>query len=290
MNKLFKLLFSLSIIIVVLSLVLMGCTSRSVGSETGEYEAETTNKVIDSVEVKKLQLVEGRSFEDMVMKHKYSKDGKCINVEDSEPIYINDYGIISDGSLLSFDDLSNWHYDTYGIAKRLGITVDELLKYSNEASENNCTLLEIYNYHNLEDYEIKKLWYYDDNTEDVIIALSKMMYGECNVVKSKQEQAAVAWCAINIAGSYDRLYKVVTNRDTFHGYNVNNPVTDDLRALAEDVLCRYWLECYDEINVGRVLPSEYHFFHGDGSRNWFRINYVSDGTYWDWSLDNPYEN
>ena len=40
-------------------------------------------------------------------------------------------------------------------------------------------------------------------------------------------------------------------------------------------------------DVGRVLPDEYFFFTGDGEHNHFRTEY-SGGTFWDWTLENPY--
>ncbi len=43
-----------------------------------------------------------------------------------------------------------------------------------------------------------------------------------------------------------------------------------------------------EADVGRVLPSDYLWFTGDGKRNHFR-NAYRGGQIWDWSLPTPYE-
>ena len=43
-----------------------------------------------------------------------------------------------------------------------------------------------------------------------------------------------------------------------------------------------------ETNTGRVLPSDYLWFSGDGKHNYFR-NAYKGGETWDWSLPSPYE-
>ena len=46
-------------------------------------------------------------------------------------------------------------------------------------------------------------------------------------------------------------------------------------------------ELYDNA-VGRVLPSDYLWYRGDGRRNYFRDAYKG-GSVWDWTLESPYE-
>lgn len=43
-----------------------------------------------------------------------------------------------------------------------------------------------------------------------------------------------------------------------------------------------------ETDTGRVLPSDYLWFSGDGKHNYFR-NAYKGGETWDWSLPSPYE-
>ena len=97
------------------------------------------------------------------------------------------------------------------------------------------------------------------------------------------------WCVLNrVDINKCSIYKMDTNQSVFYGYDKNNLVTDELRLLAKDVLTRYYMEKMGVEDVGRVLPSTYKFFHGKGGHNHFREEYKST-SYWDWSLDNPYQ-
>jgi|GEM_PF-1154813 len=130
-------------------------------------------------------------------------------------------------------------------------------------------------------------------SEEDITFLAKTLYGECRGVASKDEQAAVAWCILNRVSSPrfkgDTVREIVTAPYQFSGYSESFPVTDDLKELAIDVLKRWHAEyCGLAEDVGRTLPCDYFFFHGDGERNYFRKEFNSK-TYWDWSFDSPYE-
>ena len=81
---------------------------------------------------------------------------------------------------------------------------------------------------------------------------------------------------------------VVTAPNQFMGYDKDNPLVDELVDIAEDVLIRWCMEKDGVVEVGRVLPTEYTHFYGDGERNWFRTDWRSK-EFWDWSWDNPYE-
>lgn len=67
-----------------------------------------------------------------------------------------------------------------------------------------------------------------------------------------------------------------------------NPIDDEIKALCEDVLTRWYAEKDGETDTGRVLPSDYLWFSGDGKHNYFR-NAYKGGETWDWSLPSPYE-
>ena len=129
-----------------------------------------------------------------------------------------------------------------------------------------------------------------DENEATLIA--KTLWGECRGC-SLTEQAAVVWCILNRVDADghamgNSVEHVVTFPNQFLGYNENHPVTDELYALAVDVLTRWQLEKLGEEDVGRVLPADYMWFHGDGQHNHFRNKY-QNGTRWDWSLPSPYE-
>ena len=121
--------------------------------------------------------------------------------------------------------------------------------------------------------------------------LAKTVYGEargCTAV----EQAAVIWCILNRVdanGYSDSIIGVVTQKNAFHGYNPNHPVTDHIYNLTVDVLERWEKEKNGEVNVGRVLPKEYLWFYGDGKRNHF-TNQWRGGNTWNWALESPYIN
>ena len=126
------------------------------------------------------------------------------------------------------------------------------------------------------------------SSEEVTI-LAKMVWGEARGVSSITEQAACVWCALNrVDCGYGSIVLVVTTPYQFVGYRESNPVDENLAALCEDVLTRWYAEKAGEENVGRVLPPDYLWFSGDGYHNYFRNAYRGGNT-WDWSLESPYE-
>lgn len=133
-------------------------------------------------------------------------------------------------------------------------------------------------------------------TEADVIALAKMAWGEALVTKSDTEMAATMWCVLNRFDSDDPYYRscktiesVVKQSGAFAGYSARNPEDEHLIWLARDVLDRWNAEQHGETDVGRVLPEDYLFFHGDTQNNHFRKEFGHDGYYWDWSLESPYE-
>lgn len=122
--------------------------------------------------------------------------------------------------------------------------------------------------------------------------LAKTVYGEARGC-STTEQAAVIWCVLNRVDDEcafwpDDIIGVATQPEQFHGYYAGYPVTQEHYALALDVIDRWQREKNGEADVGRVLPPEYLYFHGDGEHNHFRTEYTGGQT-WDWSLVSPYE-
>lgn len=120
--------------------------------------------------------------------------------------------------------------------------------------------------------------------------LARTIWGEARGIPSDMEKAAVVWCILNrvdAEGWPDTVAEVVTQPNQFAGYSPDYPATEELKALAADVLTRWEREKLEGGDVGRVLPAEYTFFTGDGTHNHFRTEYRG-GTLWDWSLKNPY--
>lgn len=124
--------------------------------------------------------------------------------------------------------------------------------------------------------------------------VAKMVWGEARGC-SKTEQAAVVWCVLNRFESGNPYYKdcktigdIVTQEDQFVGYHPDNPVEPEIAAVVEDVFARWQQETVTGGDVGRVLPEDYLWFHGDGTANHFR-NAYEGGAVWDWSMPSPYE-
>lgn len=127
-------------------------------------------------------------------------------------------------------------------------------------------------------------------TEDEVLMIARVLQLECGSLLSLTEQACVAWTILNRADRYEiSVAEVVTSPNQF-AYDQGVLVTDDLLALAEDVLIRWSREKSGETDVGRVLPQEYMWFWGDGTHNYFRNAYRGAFTVWDYRLPSPYEN
>lgn len=130
-----------------------------------------------------------------------------------------------------------------------------------------------------------KLW-----TEEDVTVLAKMLWGEARGVLSDTEKAACVWCVLNrVDQGMGTIVEVVTAPYQFIGYQEDHPIDPELKALCEDVLDRWHREKNGETNVGRVLPSDYLFFTGDGKHNHFR-NAYKNGEKWTWDYETPYEN
>lgn len=137
--------------------------------------------------------------------------------------------------------------------------------------------------------EETEIMYY---TEEEVVMMAKLLYRECGGIPSDTEKACVAWCVCNRVDSDefdgDTITYVMTAPNQF-AYVSDTPVRDDLYDLALDVLSRWNAERNGEVSVGRVLPKDYTYFHGDGTHNHFRNAYKGNYSTWDYSLPSPYE-
>lgn len=130
---------------------------------------------------------------------------------------------------------------------------------------------------------------YEQTDEADVDMLARLIWGEARGC-SKTEQAAVVWCVLNRVdvGFAPTIKGVITAPSQFTGYRQSNPAMQEHKELAADVLQRWYLEKMGVENVGRVLPSNYLYFAGNGIGNIFRTTY-KNGVRWDWSLPSPYE-
>lgn len=120
----------------------------------------------------------------------------------------------------------------------------------------------------------------------IVDLIARTIYAEARGC-STMEQAAVAWCVLNrVDAGYGTVEEVLTAPYQFATWS--GEIGQEQLDIAADVLIRWEREKAGETDVGRVLPREYLWFTGTGSENLFRDAYEG-GEYWDWSLENPYE-
>lgn len=122
-------------------------------------------------------------------------------------------------------------------------------------------------------------------------ALAKMLWGEARGIASDTEKAACVWVVLNRVDDPrfpDTVLEVLEAPYQFSGYSPDYPATDELKALAADVLTRYHAERDGDTDAGRVLPSDYCWFTGDGEHNYF-VNEWQSADAWGWTLESPYE-
>ena len=111
-------------------------------------------------------------------------------------------------------------------------------------------------------------------TEDDVIAVAKMLWGEARGCALDNQQKAV-WCVLNRGDDSrfpDTIQGVLSQPSQFHGYSPDFPVWDELKEVALDVLTRWSME-KQGVTVERELLPEYVFFTGDGIQNHFRAVY-----------------
>lgn len=107
--------------------------------------------------------------------------------------------------------------------------------------------------------------------EDVEM-VAKTIYGEAGSSWiTKDEKACVAWVICNRVDDPrwgNTIAGVITAPGQFYGYRARNPVTDECRDIAIDVLTRWSLE-KQGVAIERELSPAINSFYGDGRRNHF---------------------
>lgn len=115
--------------------------------------------------------------------------------------------------------------------------------------------------------EIVQTW-----TEADAVALAQMAWGEARGC-SREGQAQTMWCVLNRVDAWGGTpLQQCSSSGQFYGYSAMNPVTDELYALAVDVLIRWDAEKAGQA-VERELGTGYLWFTGDSIENHFRKVY-----------------
>ena len=107
----------------------------------------------------------------------------------------------------------------------------------------------------------------------------RAIWGEAGGIQDYAQRAAVIWCACNRADAWDMEIGDVLTVDQFHGLAIRGKVPTEHIELARDVLARWTLEAEGWQSVGRVLPSRFLYFEGNGIVNLFSTEY-GGGEYW----------
>lgn len=106
-------------------------------------------------------------------------------------------------------------------------------------------------------------------TSEEITLIAQTVYGEARGC-SKEEQALVAWCILNRVDYNDSNITDEVIWGAFHGYDPDNPVTQEIYEVVTDVL-EQW-QCGGEalVHTPYATSTEYRYFYGDGKHNWYR--------------------
>ena len=133
-----------------------------------------------------------------------------------------------------------------------------------------------------------------ENREQIATMMAKTLYRESRGITNTVELACIVWTILNrVDAGYGNIYEVITAPYQFAYDEIAPMVGDygqDFLAIALDVISRWEREHAGETDVGRVLPSGYLWYLGDGAHNWFRNDYYNTYRVWDYSFPSPYEN
>lgn len=107
-------------------------------------------------------------------------------------------------------------------------------------------------------------------TSEEITLVCQTVYGEARGC-SKEEQQLVAWCICNRADySGTSVEQVVTANRQFHGYDPENPVTEEIFENVTEVLEAWSRNEEALVYEPYATTTEYRYFSGDGRHNWYR--------------------
>ena len=129
-----------------------------------------------------------------------------------------------------------------------------------------------------------------NHSEAEIQLLAILLEGEGGGLESLTELSGIGWTVVNRIKSEkfpNDVISVITQEGQFDGYTAGGTYSERSYWLACDILARADLEASGMEGVGRTLPEEYLYFHGDGKHNYFKI--TEHGSYYNWTnLESPY--
>ena len=135
----------------------------------------------------------------------------------------------------------------------------------------------------------QKIEYLVSTYDNEIIMATKVMVVEAGGVYPLSHRAAVVWCILNRADATGNSISSIITAPNQFAWIPSKGYSQEQYELVKDIFTRWLLEKEGFENVGRVLPEEYKWFHGDGYHNHFRNAYSGSYTIWDWSLPSPYD-
>ena len=135
----------------------------------------------------------------------------------------------------------------------------------------------------------QKIEYLVSTYDNEIIMATKVMVVEAGGVYPLSHRAAVVWCILNRADATGNSISSIITAPHQFAWIPSQAYNQEQYDFVKDIFTRWLLEKEGFENVGRVLPEEYKWFHGDGYHNHFRNAYSGSYAIWDWSLPSPYD-
>ena len=135
----------------------------------------------------------------------------------------------------------------------------------------------------------QKIEYLVSTYDNEIIMATKVMVVEAGGVYPLSHRAAVVWCILNRADATGNSISSIITAPHQFAWIPSQAYSQEQYDFVKDIFTRWLLEKEGFENVGRVLPEEYKWFHGDGYHNHFRNAYSGSYAIWDWSLPSPYD-
>ena len=127
-------------------------------------------------------------------------------------------------------------------------------------------------------------------TKHELTMMAQTVWAKARGIDSTKEQAAIVWRILNRVQSEvyeDTVKDVLEHKGQFNRYNQSLSIDRKYYKLVVDVVDRWHQEMNGASSVGRVLPSNYLYFRGNGTRNYFYTDRHKSRT-WNWSNPNPY--
>ena len=107
-------------------------------------------------------------------------------------------------------------------------------------------------------------------TSEEVTLVCQTVYGEARGC-SKEEQQLVVWCICNrVDYSGTSVKQVVTANRQFHGYDPENPVTEEIYENVTEVLEAWSRNEEALVYEPYATTTEYRYFYGDGRDNGYR--------------------